>query len=149
MTKIFKIVSSLKAATGFSYAAEGKDKHGRVKNRSVMVVVPGKKRPDEKTRPVTFITEAEYKALIKPGHAGKKSPFKILMESGESGGENGIIVKEISFDELPEEFQKKFDSKQFAKLKAAKKKLLQEEMDKDKKNKEGEENTEGEEGEEE
>lgn len=132
MGKIYKVVSGLKALTGFSYPVVDAGKQGKAKNRSVTVTIPGKYRPNEKARPVTFVSEDEYENLIKNGHAGKKSPFKMLMEIGESGGENGIIVKEVPFSEIPEESQKKFDPKKFTKLQAARKKLLEKELDKNK-----------------
>lgn len=121
--RYYRIISRLKAVTGFTWAIEYKDSHGKIKNRPERVTIPGAYRPDdidppegEKSRiPPTFITGKQLTELCKPGHEGKPSAFSQVKKTGEEGGK-GILIQKCEFSEMPEKFQKKFEPEKFVKL---------------------------------
>lgn len=121
-----KITSFTKSANTFSYFYDSGS--GTNKKRShYYVEIPGKFRPDDKP-PVTYITGSDYDGLTLDGHDGIQSPFSLLLEQGARGG--GVIAEKLAFEDLPGDFQKKFDPEKYAKLEAARKKLILEEAEK-------------------
>lgn len=130
----FKVISRLKASTGCNYIV----KHNDI-NQSVRVVIPGQYKPTDFTKedeplPFICINEDEYRGLLKPGHKGATSPFKILKETQK------IFVEEIKFAKMPAEFQKKYNPAYFAKMQADKtKEIAQTKADKKKADAEGQE----------
>lgn len=132
MTDFWKITSKLKQENTIAYLEAGKGG----KKKPVQIVIPGCLRPDdlnpEKNRvaPI-YISDAQYKALIAPEHGGAPSPFSFFMDEGEAG-RNGIFVKPVDFADMPDEFQKQFDSDKHAKLKAAREKLARQDTEDDK-----------------
>lgn len=138
MAEYYKVVSNLKQehTFQFSLAPVRDDKgnllkvDGRVKAKNTKVgilVIPGQYRKNDNPK-VSFISAHEYDCLTREEHEGAPSPFTILMENGENGG-IGLMVKEVTFDQMPPEFQQKYDLVRYDKLQKAKKKALLEEAD--------------------
>ncbi len=106
----YKINSTLKAAHGFNFRRDGK---------VVKIEIPGKYRPSDPHPASTYMMGADYNELIKPEHKGAPSAFSYLLDQGVNGG---IVAQRLNFEELPKEFQKKFDPVRFEKIEAELKK---------------------------